>query len=150
MKKLLTVVAVALLSSSAFAAEKTQTQEDSDHIFGVEGKRKFQFTRFISSEKSQRIGFFTALNPDCTVMGEIEVRITKEPKHGKIEAVTDTDGYPNYPKTSNRYKCIEHKVQGTQVSYTSEANYTGNDAVDLLVLFPTGMPYEVHYNVRVR
>jgi hypothetical protein len=149
-KPFLIVIALGLLSSSAFAVEKTRTQEDSDHLFRVEGKRKFEYTRFIPSEKSRRIEFFTSLNPDCTVMGEIEVRITKEPKHGKVDTAAGADGYPGYPKTSDRYKCNEQKVQGTQVNYTSEANYIGNDVVDLLVLFPSGLAYEVHYNVNVR
>jgi hypothetical protein len=131
---LLTVLAFGLLSSSAFAQE---------------GLQKKQYTRVVASGKNQRIGFFTNLTPDCVSSGEVEVRVTKQPEHGTVETVATTY-YPNYPKENIRFKCNEHKVKGIQVNHKSAEKYIGNDEFDLLILFPGGSAWEVHYDMSVR
>jgi hypothetical protein len=136
---LLTVLAFGLLSSSAFAEEQPRR----------EGLEKKQFTRVVASGTSQRIGFLYALNPDCTTSGNVSVRVTKQPEHGTVEITTAT-GFPTYSKENVRYKCNEHKVKGTHVNYKSAEKYVGDDALDLLVLFPAGFAWEVHLDVSVR
>src|SRR5689334_23158397 len=61
-----------------------------------------------------------------------------------------TSFWPGYPKENIRAKCNEHKVRGVQVNYKSAEKYVGDDAFDLLVLFPAGTAWEVHYDVSVR
>jgi hypothetical protein len=131
---LLTVLVFGLLSSSAFARE---------------GLDKKQFTRVVASGTNQRIGFFYALNPDCTASGNVNVRVTKQPEHGNTETPTATN-FPNYPKENIRSKCNDHKVRGVQVYYKSAEKYVGDDVLDLLVLFPAGFAWEVHYDISVR
>jgi hypothetical protein len=131
---LLTVLAFGLLSSSAF---------------GQEGLDKKQFTRVVASGTNTRIGFFTWTNPDCTAIGNIDVRVTKQPEQGKVE-ITTTTNFPSYPKEHVRFKCNQHKVKGMQINYKSAEKYVGDDALDLLVLFPNGFAWEVHYDVSVR
>jgi hypothetical protein len=131
---LLTVLAFGLLSSSAFAQE---------------GLDKKQFTRVVASGTNTRIGFFTWTNPDCTAIGNVNVRVTKQPEHGKVE-ITTTTNFPGYPKEHVRFKCNEHKVKGMQINYKSAEKYIGDDALELLVLFPNGFGWEVHYDVSVR
>jgi hypothetical protein len=58
--------------------------------------------------------------------------------------------FPNYPKENSRSKCNQHKVKGMQINYKSAEQYVGDDAFDLLVLFPTGFAWEIHYDVSVR
>jgi hypothetical protein len=149
---LLTVCAFGLLSSSsAFAQDKSpeQLREEGDRMMTSEGLRKEQVTRIVSSSKNQRIGFFTALNPDCTASGDVDVRITKQPEHGTVETAAATN-YPSYPKANLRARCNEHKVRGQQVSYKSAEKYVGNDVLELLVLFPGGFAWEIHYDISVR
>jgi hypothetical protein len=131
---LLTVMAFGLLSLSAFAQE---------------GLEKKQFTRVVASGKNQRIGFYTHLNPDCTASGNTEIRITKQPEHGSTE-ITLAINFPSYPKEHVRFKCNEHKVRGWQLNYKSAEKYVGSDEFELLVLWPTGLGWEVHYEVSVR
>jgi hypothetical protein len=131
---LLTVLAFGLLSSSAFAQE---------------GLEKKQFTRVVASGTNQRIGFFTALNPDCTASGNVNIRVTKQPEHGSTETTT-TINFPGYPKEHSRSKCNDHKVRGMQINYKSAEKYVGSDELELLVLFPNGFAWEVHYNIDVR
>ncbi len=148
---LLTVLAFGLLSSSSFAQEKSpeQLREESSHIWGVEGLEKQQPTRVVASETNQRIGFFYAVNPDCSASGDVNIRVTKQPEHGTVETITATN-FPAFPKENIRARCNNHKVRGVQVNYKSAEKYVGDDTLDLLVLFPGGFGGEVHLNINVR
>jgi hypothetical protein len=42
-------------------------------------------------------GFYFDLNPDCSAVGDINVRVTKQPEHGTVETVAATD-YVQFPK----------------------------------------------------
>jgi hypothetical protein len=137
---LLTVLAFELLSSSSAFAEEQPRQE------GLEKKR---FTRVVASGTNQRIGFYYALNPDCTTSGNVSVRVTKQPEHGSTE-ITTAINYPFYSKENIRSKCNDHKVRGMQLNYKPAEKYIGSDELELLVLFPAGFAWEVHYNVDVR
>ena len=149
-KFLLTVCAFGLLFSSALAQEKSldELDRESNRIWGAEGVQKLQFARTVPSGTNQRIEFLTALNPDCTSSGDINVRVIKQPEHGKLETPT-TSYFPNFSKESNRYKCNQHKVKGVLVSYKPE-KYVGEDAFDILVIYPGGLAREVHYDINVR
>jgi len=139
------------LSWSAFPQDKSpeQRREEGSRIMTAEGLRKEQATRVVASNKNQRIGFFTYLTPDCDSGGEVEVRITKKPEHGTAETTTATN-FPNYPKENIRARCNEHKVRGVEINYKSAEKYVGSDELELLVLFPGGFAWEVHYDISVR
>jgi hypothetical protein len=96
MKTLMLTVLAFGLSSSAFAEDKTpeRLREEGNYIFGHEGLQKHRFARVVPSETNQRIGFFSALNPDCTTSGDISIRVTKEPQHGAVQ-ITPTSNFPN-------------------------------------------------------
>src|SRR5262245_59072256 len=150
-KFLLTVCAFGLLLSSAFAEEKSREQlrEERLHIFGIEGQKNQSFTRFVASGAKQRIGFYVALNPDCTAQGDVDIRVTKQPEHGTTEIAAATL-FPNFEKENIRYKCNQHKVRGQQVNYKPAEKYIGSDTVELLVLFPGGFAREVNFTINVR
>jgi hypothetical protein len=135
MKALLLIVLAIGLLSSAFAEE---------------GLEKKQFTRVVACTTNQRIGFYTALNADCTAQqGNFTIRVTKNPEHGSAETI-NTMNFPSYSKENIRAKCNQHKVKGIQINYKSADKYVGNDELELLVLFPTGFAWEVHYDISVR
>jgi hypothetical protein len=138
-KFLLTVCALGLLSSSAFAQEKSPEQM----------LEKQQLARVVTSGTNQRIGFFYAVNPDCSASGDVNVRVTKQPEHGAVETTAATD-FPTFPKENMRARCNNRKVRGMQVNYKSAEKYVGADTLDLLVLFPEGFGQEVHLNINVR
>jgi hypothetical protein len=110
--------------------------------------QRLQFGRTVPSGANQRIEFIYALNPDCTASGDINVRVTKQPEHGKVE-IASTTHFPAFSKESNRYKCNQHKVKGVLVNYKAE-KYVGEDAFDLLIIYPGGFAREVHYDIGVR
>jgi hypothetical protein len=150
-KFLLTVCAFGLLLSSAFAQDKSpeQLREERSRIFGIEGQESQTINRVVASGAKQRMGFYVALNPDCTATGDVNVRVTKQPEHGTVETVGRTE-YAQYPKENVRSKCNQHKVKGMLVNYKAAEKYTGNDEFDLLILFPGGYAWELHYDISVR
>src|SRR5215471_18175390 len=105
-KSLLTVCALGLLSSSAFAEEKSPEQM----------LEKQQLARVVTSGTNQRIGFFYAVNPDCSASGDVTIRITEQQEHGTVEITAATD-FPTFPKGNIRARCNNQKVRGVQVNY---------------------------------
>jgi hypothetical protein len=139
------------LFSSALAQENSleQLDKESNRIWAAEGLRREEATRVVASGTKEKIGGFTALNPDCTASGDGNVRVTKQPEHGTVE-ISPTSFYPGYPKENIRYKCNQHKVRGQQIHYKSAEKYVGDDTLDLLVLFPGGFARELHVTINVR
>jgi len=147
-KFLLTVCACGLLLSPAFAEEKSpeqQHREESNQI----GLQKMDRTRVVASGTNQRIGFFYAVNPDCSASGDINIRVTKQPEHGAVETAAATS-FPNFERENIRYRCNQHEVRGQQVNYKSAEKYIGSDTLELLVLLSGGFAQEVHINIDVR
>jgi hypothetical protein len=133
-----------------YAQEKSleQLDRERDRIWSAEGLQTLQFARTVPSGTNQRIEFLAALNPDCTSGGDINVRILKQPEHGKLET-TPTNHFPTYSNRSNRYKCNQHRVKGVLVNYKAE-KYVGQDAFEILIIYPGGFAREVHYDITVR
>jgi hypothetical protein len=150
-KLLLTACALGLLFSPAFAEEKSpeRIREEGNRIFAVEGLTKETVTRVVASGANERLGFFTTLNPDCTTKAIATVRVVKPPEHGKLDTAIGIN-YPNYSKDHSRYKCNQHRVKGVQVNYRPADKYVGEDAFDLLVIWPQGFAWELHYDISVR
>jgi hypothetical protein len=150
-KFLLALCAFGLLCSSVFAQDKSpeQLREERSHIFGIEGLQTQTFNRFVGSGAKQRMGFYAHINPDCSAVGDINVRVTKQPEHGTVETTASTD-YIHFSKENIRSKCNQHKVKGTLVNYKAAEKYTGNDAFDLLILYPDGLAREHHFDISIR
>src|SRR5262249_54948493 len=143
-KFLLTICAFGLLLPFAFAEEKSpeQQREESNRI----GLQKMNWTRVVASGTNQRIGFFYAVNPDCSASGDINILVTKQPKHGTIENASATS-FPNFERGYIRYRCNQHEHQGNKVNYKSTEKYDSSDKHELLVLHPGGFAQEVHINI---
>jgi hypothetical protein len=110
-KLLLTVCAFGLFFSSALAEEKSLEQLDREgsRIWNTEGVQKYQFTRIAPSGTNQRIEFITALNPDCTSSGDVNVRVTTQPEHGKSRDSV----YIPFPQLLKRKQPLQvHSAQG--------------------------------------
>jgi hypothetical protein len=69
MKKFaLTALAIGLLSSTAFAAEKTQEQlqQEENRIFNIDGIQQKTFRKLVASGANTKVAWFGDVNPDCT------------------------------------------------------------------------------------
>jgi hypothetical protein len=126
-----------------------QLDAERNRIWGAAGLQRTQLTRIVASGTTHRIAFLHALHPDCTASGDVHVRVTQEPEHGKIEIIPMSD-FARYSKDNIRSRCNQHKVKGVLVNYKADKKYVGDDAFVLLVIYPQGLAEEGHFNISVR
>jgi len=103
----------------------------------------------VPSGKTRQIGFFTAINPDCTGAGDIDSRIIKKPLNGDVQ-LEPGPGFANFPATNPRSACNAKQVQGVKVIYTSKDGYIGKDNFELEFIGPTGIDNIWKYTVTVK
>lgn len=96
-----------------------------------------------------RLGHFANLNPDCSQIGEPDVRVTKPADHGVV-AVRAGEGYTNFAQSNPRNHCNYRPTPGVNATYTAERGYTGPDTVALDIIFPTGEERQLVYNLNVK
>ncbi|ABC93863.1 hypothetical conserved protein (plasmid) [Rhizobium etli CFN 42] len=70
------------------------------------------------------------VHPDCTTAALPRLKVLDGGKHGKIQIVHEKV-FPNFARSSPRYKCNGRKVDGAVVYYTPGAGFTGSDKVRL-------------------
>jgi hypothetical protein len=99
--------------------------------------------------KPLRLAHFANLNPDCSPIGEPDVRVTKTPDHGVV-AVGVGEGYTNFVPANPRNHCNVRATPGVNAVYTSSRGYTGPDTVALDVIFPTGEERQFSYSLNVK
>jgi hypothetical protein len=99
--------------------------------------------------KEWQIGFYAALNPDCSGAGDVDARLTKKPQNGSVELEQGL-GFSVYLPNSPLYVCNTKQVQGTRVKYTSKDGYIGKDAFEVEVLDPRGGDFVFKYAVTVK
>lgn len=109
----------------------------------------FSYTRVVISEARTRIGFLTAVNPDCTPIGFVTVRVTRAPANGKIEVV-DTRGFGYWSKENSRSKCNEKTVDGSAIFYTSNAGFKGTDSAEIEAFYASGSSRKHRLKISVR
>lgn len=96
----------------------------------------------------QHMGFFYAVNPDCTSSGLVHTSVKRAPQHGSVTFV-NTDGYSNFPRSSASFDCNKKKSPGVEVVYTSNKDFIGTDQFDVIGIGPKGRYMETHYTVKV-
>lgn len=123
-------------------------------LFGFTGYAMAGSSRPVTYEKTalsgQEIYIFqdANLNPDCTSAGLDDVQATSGPSHGSVRIV-DGKVYPNFPKTSDRYKCNQQSDDGVQAFYKSAPGFKGQDQVNLSIHSFTGNARSVVVNITV-
>ncbi len=93
------------------------------------------------------LGF--SLNADCTSTGEIVARIIQQPKNGMIEVARE-QGYTQYGKEDQRYKCNEKRSEVVHLYYEPSERFKGKDSFVVEVFFPNGQYRKRVFNVTVR
>ena len=99
--------------------------------------------------KQSQVGFFYALEPDCSTRGQGDTRLIKKPEHGSVEFVQGSS-FPRYPENSEWFQCNKVKAPGTLVMYKSEDGFTGKDHFDVEFIGPRGADLITRYVVTVK
>ena len=104
--------------------------------------------RVIPSGKQLILFNATSVNPDCSALGNVEVRVAQGPEHGKV-SIRRTRVFPNYAAVNLRSACNARRVAGVLVTYVSQRGYVGDDLVVLEVFFPNGRAQRTTIAIRV-
>ena len=101
------------------------------------------------SGKPLKLNFANSTNPDCTPVGEMVVRLTQAPQHGRV-TISKADDFPSFAKNNVRYTCNKRRVAGTKTVYVSEPGYVGTDSAAIEIIFPTGATARRAYTINVK
>jgi len=98
---------------------------------------------------AQRVGFFYAVNPDCTSAGLTHLEVKHPPAHGLVAFVTIED-YADFQSGSQTfYACNKNKNPGISVVYTSNSDFTGSDHFSVQGIGPNGKLLSADYSITV-
>ena len=104
--------------------------------------------RVIPSGKQLILFNATSVNPDCSALGNVEVRVAQGPEHGKV-SIRRTRVFPNYAAVNLLSACNARRVAGVLVTYVSQRGYVGDDLVVIEVFFPNGRAQRTTIAIRV-
>jgi len=107
------------------------------------------FSPVAPSGVKRQVGFFAAVNPDCSSAGDADARISKQPKNGSV-TIENGAGYTNFPEKNQRYPCNLKQSQGLRIIYTSKEGFTGQDNFEIEIFGPLGGAVVWKYNVTVK
>lgn len=96
-----------------------------------------------------RVYWAISLNPDCTPDGQVVVRVTQPPQHGRI-TIRNGRLFPNYQSSNIRNVCNARRVPGVEAYYQPASGYTGFDSVNFETIFPAGAYRQNTANIQVR
>lgn len=145
MERLFAIIQALLVATGISAS----AQEPQGPAAGLPSARPASFARFVPTAEERTIGFYTAINPDCTQSDRTVVRIIAPPEHGTA-SFQNGEMYTSFPRENPRSACNDKRVPGAMVKYKSEEGYTGGDTFRALIIYPDGSATEATYNIVVR
>jgi len=89
-----------------------------------------------------------SLNPDCTPVGEINIRTIEEPKHGKL-TISKGSAFSNFLQDNPRQVCNRRRSEAMLVRYLPESGYLGPDSITVDIIYPEGYSRKRHYAISV-
>ncbi len=107
-----------------------------------------QISRIAMMDQKLRIAFLTSLNPDCSSLGFVTVRITEPPQHGNV-VVDHGAGFTNYAQDNPRVDCNKDQREGTVVFYEPNSGFVGADSITLQFTPPAGRSRNWHYSISI-
>jgi hypothetical protein len=102
----------------------------------------------VSGGRAQIYGYY-AINPDCTTIGDVDVKIVDQPAHGTF-IVADTQVFPNFNKDNVRSECNSKKVPGLVGTYAATGSYVGDDKLTVRQIDTFGNETIIHYTIHIR
>jgi len=89
------------------------------------------------------------INPDCTPLGKVVVRIIKKPLNGNIE-ILDGEGYTSFKSDNQRFKCNEKPLPGKAIFYEPKPGFVGADQAELEYFLSNGVTRKLRMKITVK
>ncbi len=96
--------------------------------------------------KPVRLDYHYSVNPDCTIRGYPEMRVTGQSRLGSLSTRREGD-FPTFPPANVRHVCNTTRVGATHLWYVASA--PGMDTVSVRVVYPTGNTVTRSYTINV-
>ena len=90
-----------------------------------------------------------ALDPDCSPMGEVVVKVTAPPDHGAVNVAPGLI-FSEFSPGDPPFMCNARKTPATLITYQATAGYVGDDVAVIQIFFPDGHAPTVRYDITVR
>lgn len=90
--------------------------------------------------------FHASLNPDCSDVDGVDIKITLPPQHGTA-TVVHGPGYVAEVANTPYAKCMSSAHVGKRVVYRRDPGFVGVDQLTYDAYFPNGSSIEVHYKL---
>lgn len=110
---------------------------------------KQSLDRTVLAGRTTKIDSAHALNPDCSVMGVPEIRITAPPAHGTA-IVRKAPSYTTFAQSDQRFACNTRATMGVELLYRPQAGYVGDDRLSVEAFFPGGIAGTRSYSITVK
>lgn len=101
-----------------------------------------------AKESSVAAGYAYDLNPDCSVGGEIVMRVVGPPKSGAVRIVKEP-GFSRYPKNDKRFECNSQRVDVMRIYYDAPGS-EAEDAFAVDAFFSNGNVRRFNFSISVR
>jgi hypothetical protein len=96
------------------------------------------------------VGYYYALNVDCSPIGYATLRVTNAPQHGSVTTTRKGKEFPFFPSNSPYYDCNRRRVDSVLADYRPEAGFTGTDYLTIDAIFPNGIERIYDYQIVVK
>ena len=103
----------------------------------------------VTHGKVLHLEHYYSMNVDCSANGQIVVRVTQPPTHGRA-FVSDEMEHTFFVKGNQRYHCNAEKRPVVAVRYEPEIGYVGSDKLVVDVLFPDGVNRVSTFSITVK
>ncbi|WP_156629444.1 hypothetical protein [Methylobacterium sp. Leaf85] len=105
--------------------------------------------KVVAAGHTLKLGTMSSLDQTCKSLGGTAVNIIDSPHNGEIYVQQNRD-YPSYPTTNTRSRCNLQKVPVTQLFYTPNPGFRGDDTVIVELITPLGDVLRERFNISVR
>jgi hypothetical protein len=113
------------------------------------GAASAQATYNVVAGHEVRVVWAYSLNPDCSSLGQVVVRVTQPPQHGRV-TIRNSRSFPNFASSNSHSVCNTRRVPGVEGYYRPASGYAGPDSVSFDVIYPSGNYQQSTANIQVR
>jgi hypothetical protein len=107
-----------------------------------------EITEMVAAGQKLRVAFLYSIQPNCSPVGQIAIRILEQPQHGTL-TIEEGQGFTIFADDNPRAACNTSKSDGTLVFYRPNDDYLGTDAISLSISYPSGHTATRHYMIMV-
>ncbi len=106
----------------------------------------------VAAGSELRVGFYIGtLRDDCTEMGKVSVRSTRQPEHGELIISEQSDvATLHFAETDKKKACEGRKYRGFLIVYKPAPGFVGDDAFGVDIIWPTGRSLSRNIAAHVR